>query len=108
MRLPDLIGPSAPTNTWPFTADKSLARGDGKSTTFVTPAIRELAIPHQSDTPSRLFGRRDPGKPHEMRLSPAALLGTSARRLSALDGSFLRLESTEAHMHVGWSGVFTV
>ena len=43
-----------------------------------------------------------------MRLSPAALLSTGARRLSALDGSFLRLESTEAHMHVGWSGVFTV
>ena len=43
-----------------------------------------------------------------MRLSPAALLNTGARRLSALDGSFLRLESTEAHMHVGWSGVFTV
>jgi WS/DGAT/MGAT family acyltransferase len=43
-----------------------------------------------------------------MRLSPATLLSTGARRLSALDGSFLRLESTEAHMHVGWSGVFTV
>jgi WS/DGAT/MGAT family acyltransferase len=36
------------------------------------------------------------------------LLATSARRLSALDGSFLRLESADAHMHVGWSGVFTV
>ncbi len=43
-----------------------------------------------------------------MRLSPAALLTTGARRLSALDGSFLRLESADAHMHVGWSGVFTV
>ncbi|MGZ4305614.1 MAG: wax ester/triacylglycerol synthase family O-acyltransferase [Solirubrobacteraceae bacterium] len=43
-----------------------------------------------------------------MRLSPTALLATSARRLSALDGSFLRLESDDAHMHVGWSGVFTV
>jgi diacylglycerol O-acyltransferase / wax synthase len=28
------------------------------------------------------------------------------RRLSALDGSFLRLDSPEAHMHVGWSGIF--
>lgn len=27
-------------------------------------------------------------------------------RLSALDGSFLRLESPQAHMHVGWTGVF--
>jgi diacylglycerol O-acyltransferase / wax synthase len=27
-------------------------------------------------------------------------------RLSALDGSFLRLESAHAHMHVGWSAVF--
>lgn len=30
------------------------------------------------------------------------------RRLSALDASFLRLESAEAHMHVGWSGIFSV
>jgi WS/DGAT/MGAT family acyltransferase len=29
-------------------------------------------------------------------------------RLSALDGSFLRLESSTAHMHVGWSAVFAV
>lgn len=29
-------------------------------------------------------------------------------RLSALDGTFLRLESDHAHMHVGWSGVFAV
>jgi WS/DGAT/MGAT family acyltransferase len=28
------------------------------------------------------------------------------RRLSALDGSFLRLDSPQAHMHVGWSGIF--
>jgi diacylglycerol O-acyltransferase / wax synthase len=28
------------------------------------------------------------------------------RRLSPLDGSFLRLDSPAAHMHVGWSGVF--
>jgi WS/DGAT/MGAT family acyltransferase len=27
-------------------------------------------------------------------------------RLSALDGSFLRLESPHAHMHVGWSAIF--
>jgi diacylglycerol O-acyltransferase / wax synthase len=43
-----------------------------------------------------------------MRLLPAELLKTGARRLSALDGSFLRLESADAHMHVGWSAVFTV
>jgi len=55
-----------------------------------------------------MFGLREPGKPQSMRLSPAALLSTGARRLSALDGSFLRLESNEAHMHVGWSAVFTV
>src|SRR3954462_15599948 len=28
------------------------------------------------------------------------------RRLSPLDGSFLRLESPQAHMHVGFSAVF--
>jgi diacylglycerol O-acyltransferase len=28
------------------------------------------------------------------------------RPLSALDGSFLRLESADAHMHVGWSALF--
>jgi diacylglycerol O-acyltransferase / wax synthase len=32
----------------------------------------------------------------------------SARRLSPLDASFCRLESAGAHMHVGWSAVFTV
>lgn len=32
----------------------------------------------------------------------------SARRLSALDASFLRLESSSAHMHVGWSAILTV
>ena len=31
---------------------------------------------------------------------------THGRRLSALDGSFLRLESSRAHMHVGWSAIF--
>ncbi|HWC25386.1 MAG TPA: wax ester/triacylglycerol synthase family O-acyltransferase [Solirubrobacteraceae bacterium] len=30
----------------------------------------------------------------------------SIRRLSALDGSFLRLETQQSHMHVGWSAVF--
>jgi diacylglycerol O-acyltransferase len=36
--------------------------------------------------------------------------GSSAdhgRRLSAVDGSFLRLESPQSHMHVGFSAVFT-
>jgi WS/DGAT/MGAT family acyltransferase len=33
---------------------------------------------------------------------------TSAARLSPLDGSFLRLEDGDAHMHVGWSAVFGV
>jgi len=32
--------------------------------------------------------------------------GDHGRRLSALDGSFLRLDSPQAHMHVGWSAVF--
>lgn len=32
--------------------------------------------------------------------------GAHGRRLSALDGSFLRNESPQAHMHVGWSAVF--
>src|SRR3954453_10962395 len=31
---------------------------------------------------------------------------THGRRLSAVDGSFLRLESPQSHMHVGFSGVF--
>lgn len=30
----------------------------------------------------------------------------SIRRLSPLDGSFLRLETQQSHMHVGWSAVF--
>ena len=33
---------------------------------------------------------------------------SASRRLSPLDGSFLRLESAAAHMHVGWSAVFDV
>src|SRR5437763_2362571 len=32
--------------------------------------------------------------------------GMSAKRLSPLDASFVRLESSAAHMHVGWSAVF--
>ncbi|HEY2439394.1 MAG TPA: wax ester/triacylglycerol synthase family O-acyltransferase [Solirubrobacteraceae bacterium] len=32
----------------------------------------------------------------------------TARRLSPLDASFLRLEASGAHMHVGWSAVFEV
>lgn len=34
--------------------------------------------------------------------------GTSTKRLSALDASFLRLESAHAHMHVGWTAVLTL
>ena len=33
---------------------------------------------------------------------------SDARRLSALDASFLRLERPQAHMHVGWTAVFAV
>jgi diacylglycerol O-acyltransferase / wax synthase len=43
------------------------------------------------------------GKALEVRLSPA-----QAKRLSALDASFLRMESSQAHMHVGWSAVFSL
>jgi diacylglycerol O-acyltransferase / wax synthase len=50
----------------------------------------------------------DWGKPSEMRLSPAGLLETGSRRLSALDASFLRMESSQVHMHVGWSAVFSL
>jgi WS/DGAT/MGAT family acyltransferase len=32
--------------------------------------------------------------------------GDARVRLSALDASFLRLESSQAHMHVGWTAVF--
>jgi WS/DGAT/MGAT family acyltransferase len=39
-------------------------------------------------------------------LSPSRLIETGSRRLSALDASFLRMESSDAHMHVGWSAVF--
>ena len=31
-----------------------------------------------------------------------------AERLSAIDGSFLRVESPSAHMHVAWSATFRV
>jgi diacylglycerol O-acyltransferase / wax synthase len=37
-----------------------------------------------------------------------SFLDASARRLSALDASFLRMESSDVHMHVGWSAVFSV
>ncbi len=43
-----------------------------------------------------------------MKLSPTGLLEPTARRLSALDASFLRLESSRTHMHVGWSALFDV
>jgi diacylglycerol O-acyltransferase len=42
------------------------------------------------------------GKALVVRLSPA-----QAKRLSALDASFLRIESSQAHMHVGWSAIFS-
>src|SRR6266576_479582 len=32
--------------------------------------------------------------------------GMGRARLSALDGSFLRVETPTAHMHVGWKGIF--
>src|ERR1700752_169166 len=35
-----------------------------------------------------------------MMLRPAGI-----RRLSAIDASFLQMESTHAHMHVGWSAI---
>jgi diacylglycerol O-acyltransferase / wax synthase len=34
------------------------------------------------------------------------MTATAGHRLSALDGSFLRLESAQSHMHVGWSAIF--
>jgi WS/DGAT/MGAT family acyltransferase len=37
-----------------------------------------------------------------------SIRGQTSRPLSALDGSFLRLESPHAHMHVGWSAVLGV
>jgi diacylglycerol O-acyltransferase len=53
-----------------------------------------------------------PGTPSQPRPRNSAADGTSAwgtdpgRRLSAVDGSFLRLESPRSHMHVGFSAVF--
>jgi len=32
--------------------------------------------------------------------------GMGRARLSALDGSFLRVETPTAHMHVAWKGIF--
>jgi diacylglycerol O-acyltransferase / wax synthase len=43
-----------------------------------------------------------------MNVPPLRSAARSARRLSPLDGSFLRMESSHAHMHVGWSAVFAV
>jgi WS/DGAT/MGAT family acyltransferase len=53
-----------------------------------------------------------PGIPSQPRSSNSPADATSAsdadhgRRLSALDGSLLRLESAQSHMHVGFSAVF--
>src|ERR671937_1572181 len=53
-----------------------------------------------------------PGSPSQPRSRTSAADGTSAsgtdhgRRLSPVDGAFLRLESPQSHMHVGFSGVF--
>src|SRR5919204_5220837 len=53
-----------------------------------------------------------PGSPSQPRSGTSAAAGTSAsggdhgRRLSPVDGAFLRLESPQSHMHVGFSGVF--
>src|ERR671931_226384 len=53
-----------------------------------------------------------PGSPSQPRFMTSAADVTSAsgsdrgRRLSPVDGAFLRLESAQSHMHVGFSGVF--
>ncbi len=53
-----------------------------------------------------------PGTPSQTRPGKSPTIGSSAsgqdhgRRLSPLDGSFLRLESPQSHMHVGFSAVF--
>jgi diacylglycerol O-acyltransferase len=55
-----------------------------------------------------------PSPPSQPRLGNSPADGSSAsgmdhgRRLSLLDGSFLRLESPQSHMHVGFSAVFAV
>src|SRR5919108_3686333 len=55
-----------------------------------------------------------PGIRSQPRRGSSAADGSSAsgmvhgRRLSPLDGSFLRLESPQSHMHVGFSAVFAV
>src|SRR5918911_3514647 len=46
--------------------------------------------------------------PSDAGAQPVSPQRTPSGRLSALDGSFLRLESPAAHMHVGWSAVFAV
>src|SRR5215217_5622237 len=53
-----------------------------------------------------------PGTPSQPRPRKSASRGTSApgtdhgQRLSPVDGSFLRLDSPQSHMHVGFSAVF--
>ena len=53
-----------------------------------------------------------PGTPSQPRSRDSAAVATSVsgtdhgRRLSPVDGSFLRLESPQSHMHVGFSAVF--
>ena len=53
-----------------------------------------------------------PGTPSQPRPRDSAAVATSVsatdhgRRLSPVDGSFLRLESPQSHMHVGFSAVF--
>ena len=48
--------------------------------------------------------RRPPTAPSSNGVSPSD--ADHGRRLSAVDGSFLRLESPQSHMHVGFSAVF--
>ena len=39
--------------------------------------------------------------------APGGLTPVSANRLTALDASFLEVESATAHMHVGWAALFS-
>jgi diacylglycerol O-acyltransferase len=41
-----------------------------------------------------------------LNLSPPDPQRSGGGRMSPLDGSFLRLETASAHMHVGWSAIF--
>ncbi len=54
-----------------------------------------MSSPPTAARPALTSGRAAPG--------PSQAHGD---RLSALDGSFLRLESARSHMHVGWSAMF--